>query len=134
MFRASWCGIRFTRPICQVLLQDTDVDRRFSGAVPNWTNGLATPNLGDEFFNDNVARCDDEVFYRVRLQDNSGCESVSAIANQVLVKSAGPSPMSFSAISVNKDFGHTELFWDQHPEPETIGYIIFYVDRKWFKQ
>jgi len=105
-----------------------DVDRRFSGAVPNWTNGLATPNLGDEFFNDNVARCDDEVFYRVRLQDNSGCESVSAIANQVLVKSAGPAPMSFSAISVNKDFGHTELFWDQHPEPETIGYIIFYVD------
>ena len=31
-----------------------DVDRRFSGAVPNWTNGLATPNLGDEFFNDNI--------------------------------------------------------------------------------
>ena len=104
------------------------VDRRFSGTPPNWANDLATPTIGDELFNDNVARCDDEVFYKVRLPDNSGCESVSDIVSEPLVKSSGPAPMTFTSISVNKEFGHTELFWDKHPEPETTNYIIFYVD------
>ena len=104
------------------------VDRRFSVTPPNWANGIAAPNIGNELFTDNVARCDDEVFYKVRLQDNSGCESVSAIVSAPLIKSGGPAPMGFTSISVNKEFGYTELFWDKHPEPETIGYIIFYID------
>ncbi len=105
-----------------------EVDRRFLGTPPVWSNGVAVPTLGNEQFNDQVARCDDEVFYRVRLGDVSGCESVSAEVNEVLKKVSGPAPMTFTAISVNKDFGYTELFWNAHPEPETTGYLIFYVD------
>ncbi len=105
-----------------------EVDRRFNSTPPNWSTGIANPDVDTEQFNDQVARCNDEVFYKIRLGDASGCESVSAEVSSPLVKVSGPAPMTFRSISVNKDFGYTELFWNTHPEPETVGYLIFYVD------
>ena len=105
-----------------------EIDRRFIGMPPIWNNAIANANVGIESFRDTVARCDDEIFYKVRLGDASGCESVSAVVKEALLKSSGPAPMTFNSISVNKDNGNTELTWDKHPEPETVGYYVFYVD------
>jgi gliding motility-associated-like protein len=105
------------------------VDRRFASNPPgSWELSLSEPPLGTEVFNDNVARCSDEVFYRVELDDASGCVSRSNAVNAVLESLNGPAPMTYSCITVNRDSGFTHLKWNPHPNTATTNYIIIYRD------
>lgn len=104
------------------------VNRRFKSVPPNWTNGVNNPPIGTEFFNDQVARCDDSVFYQVTLGDQSGCVSKSNIAVAKLKSGAGPQPWPLNRVNVKRGMGYTELFWDPHPNGAVVAYIIIYDD------
>lgn len=104
------------------------VNRRFISNPPSWTNDVAEPPIGTESFNDNVARCDDSVFYQVELPDQSGCVSKSNVVSAQLRSGAGPIPWPLSRVSVKRGRGYTELFWDPHPNGAVTRYIIIYDD------
>ncbi|MCB0480305.1 MAG: gliding motility-associated C-terminal domain-containing protein [Flavobacteriales bacterium] len=104
------------------------VNRRFIGTPPSWTNNVGEPDLGNETFKDNIARCNDSVFYQVTLGDQSGCVSKSNVARARLKSGAGPVPLPLSRVNVKRGKGFTELFWDPHKNGAVIGYIIIYDD------
>lgn len=90
-------------------------------------------NVGSSFFGEEshidtiLGICNDppeNINYRVRLQDNSGCFSTSSIDGDLLTDGIGPTPPVIETITYDLETGFMMVCWYPSPEEDTNGYII----------
>lgn len=83
---------------------------------------------GSEMALDTFKVCSDSVFYRIEIQDNSGCTSVSAILKDLFQDNTAPAIPVIDSVSVDPLTGNIIVGWNPSTSPDTEGYLISYYD------
>ena len=87
-----------------------------------WNNLGVTPNLS---YSDTLSVCSTSINYRVALQDNSGCVSLSNIKGGIFKDEKAPNEPSIDSISVLPN-GQTVLAWQVPFDIDIEKYRIYY--------
>jgi len=87
-----------------------------------WNSIGVTPNLN---YSDTLSVCSASINYRVALQDNSGCISLSNVRGGVFTDEKAPNEPSIDSISVLPN-GNTVLAWQVPYDIDIKKYRIYY--------
>lgn len=98
-----------------------EIQRRVG--VGMWAN-ISGQAYGNESFADSISRCDDTVYYRVRVQDATACFSISTVAKENLVDNTPPNAPEIDSISINNVTGTISISWKPSSSPDVTGYTI----------
>lgn len=88
----------------------------------NWTTIGTTSNLS---FTDNFTVCADSIYYRVEIDDNLPCTSVSSIDGAFFQDLVPPAVPVLDSVSVNPFTGLTVIGWTPSTSGDTKGYIVY---------
>ena len=94
---------------------------RKNGSLNLWTKIDSTLNLN---YNDTINVCHDTVYYRVEIEDFSGCKSVSSIDKKLFEDVIAPISNGIDTVSVNIVTGKVKIGWQPSPSNDVMGYII----------
>lgn len=94
---------------------------RKNGSLNLWTKIDSTLNLN---YNDTINVCHDTVYYRVEIEDFSGCKSVSSIDKKLFEDVIAPISNGIDTVSVDIVTGKVKIGWQPSPSNDVMGYII----------
>ena len=120
----SWNPIRV--PDLPTSLGNYAIFRKI-GSGGTW-QPIANQPYGNETLLDTFKVCSDSIFYRIEIQDNSGCTSVSAILKDLFQDNTAPTVPSVDSVSVDPLTGNIIIGWNPSTSPDTEGYLISYFD------
>lgn len=107
-----------------------EVFRRIGTAGPWDLRGTA--NYGDEEFEDDGFKvCRETIQYKVETADNSGCRSVSKVAEEVFEDIYPPDIPDIDSVTIDTATGNISLSWSESQAPDTRGYQILFWDQGW---
>lgn len=93
-----------------------------------WSLWDSTQNLNAlEYFH----ACDDSVRYRIEILDNSGCKSVSSIAEAHFYDLSAPNNTVLDSVSVDQLAGRAILGWQACTSPDVAKYLIYHFNGVW---
>jgi gliding motility-associated-like protein len=100
---------------------DYTLERRIGSGT--W-GPIANMTFGNELFNDSISRCDDTVRYRIRVQDQTTCFSVSSVAEEHLIDNTPPEAPVIDSISIDNTAGTIGVAWTPSSSPDVVAYTI----------
>lgn len=107
-----------------------EVYRRIGTTGP-W-NLRGTANYGDEEFDDGDFKvCEQTIQYKIETTDNSGCRSVSKVAEEVFEDIYPPDIPTIDSVTVDTASGNIALSWSESEAGDTRGYQILFWDQGW---
>lgn len=107
-----------------------EIYRRIGTAGPWDLRGTA--NYGDEEFEDDGFKvCEQTIQYKIETVDNSGCRSVSKIAEEVFQDVYPPDIPTIDSLTIDTSTGNIEMSWSESEAADTRGYQILYWDMGW---
>jgi len=77
-------------------------------------------------YTDNFTVCADSIYYRVEIDDNLPCTSVSNVKGAFFQDLVPPVVPKLDSVSVDITTGHTVIGWNPSTSGDTYGYIIYY--------
>jgi gliding motility-associated-like protein len=89
--------------------------------VGAWSLIKTTTNL---YAIDTILICDDFINYRVEIEDNSGCTSVSSIDGETFQNTIVPSIPVIDTLSLD-DSNNAVLDWNASPSTDVEAYVIY---------
>lgn len=99
-----------------------DIYRKYNLIDP-WTL-IGNTSYGSELFDDPDKICQDTPFYKVEIGDLSGCSSVSAIANDIIIDNKAPDAPTVDSVSVNPLTNEVNFSWTPDASIDLGGYIV----------
>lgn len=88
----------------------------------NWVTVGTTNNTS---YTDNFTVCSDSIYYRVEVDDNLPCTSVSTIDGAFFQDLVPPAVPVLDSVSVNPVTGLTVIGWSPSTSGDTKGYIVY---------
>jgi gliding motility-associated-like protein len=88
-----------------------------------WTL-IDSTQYGAETYRDTITLCNETINYRIELEDNSGCNSVSNIDGDVLQDLMPPDAPIIDWVTVDTATGDAVINWTQSNSIDASGYII----------
>jgi hypothetical protein len=88
----------------------------------NWVTVGTTTNTS---YTDNFTVCSDSIYYRVEVDDNLPCTSVSTIDGAFFQDLVPPAVPVLDSVSVNPVTGLTVIGWSPSTSGDTKGYIVY---------
>ena len=92
----------------------------------SWTFVNTTNSLS---YIDKVSVCDEVINYKVEVDDNSGCTSVSSIDGDRFIDQIEPEFPLIDSVSVDLNSGQVVLGWQKSSSTDTKEYRILWYDR-----
>ena len=92
---------------------------------------IGTTNYGNEIYNDEFKVCSEEIFYKIEIDDASGCTSYSAEISELFEDRTPPATPQLDSVTVvnNNGVEQVQLGWQPSTSPDATGYLVF-VERK----
>lgn len=87
-----------------------------------WTFVDSVQNL---IYHDTVMVCNDQLNYRIEIDDTIGCTSVSNVDGAFLQDGTPPVTPVMDSVSVNLLSGKAEIAWFPSPSPDTRKYYVY---------
>ncbi len=75
-------------------------------------------------YSDTINVCHDTVYYRVEIEDLSGCKSVSSVDKKLFEDVIAPVTNGIDTVSVDIVTGKVKIGWQPSPSNDVMGYII----------
>lgn len=117
-------------PTHDPLLPTTTGDYRIYrkiGTGSSWQQ-IATVNQTITTYDDEDFKvCEDSIYYKVEVDDASGCTSISAVAKDLFIDIYGPAAPTIEYLTVLPD-GSVFIDWDTSTEQDAAGYIVLVLD------
>ena len=89
---------------------------------------VGTTTYGNEIFSDTFKVCSDSIYFKIEIDDNSGCTSTSAILEDLFQDNTAPAIPVIDSVSVDTATGNIIIGWSPSSSPDTDGYLISYFD------
>jgi gliding motility-associated-like protein len=91
----------------------------------NWVLRDSTKNLTYKDTIDVCNAANDSIFYRIEIDDNSGCTSFSNKAGKVLTDLTPPVPGPLDTVSVDPATSKATISWIPSPSPDADSVVIY---------
>lgn len=91
-----------------------------------WTLIDSTSYNNTQYIDQVEGFCSDSVFYRIELNDQSGCKSISNVAGGNYQDVTPPDLPELKCISYNEFNDSLEITWSKSSDLSTGGYVIYY--------
>ena len=88
-----------------------------------WTL-IDSTQYGDETYRDTITLCNETINYRIELEDNSGCNSVSNMDGDILQDLIPPDAPVIDWVTVDTANGDAVINWTESNAVDASGYII----------
>ncbi|MCX7696568.1 MAG: gliding motility-associated C-terminal domain-containing protein [Bacteroidales bacterium] len=75
---------------------------------------------------DTITVCHDSITYRIQVQDQSGCVSISSLSGGVFQNLIPPVNPGIDSVSIQNPVGHALIGWHPSPSTDTRGYVIYF--------
>ncbi len=85
---------------------------------------IGTTSYGTETFNDSVSRCKQGIEYRIEMQDNIACTSISSLAVDTLFDNIAPPIPDLDSVSIDNVNGKMLLSWQSNPDADVVRYVV----------
>ncbi len=85
---------------------------------------IDSAQYGDENYRDTITLCNETINYRIELEDDSGCNSVSNIDGDILQDLIPPDAPVIDWVTVDTATGDAVINWTESNAVDASGYII----------
>jgi len=76
-------------------------------------------------YNDTIQVCDNQISYRIELEDASGCFSISSIAVDNFSDEIPPLTPVIDSVSVDNTNGNVIIAWNINPSADATAYVVY---------
>jgi len=90
----------------------------------SFTSWELLAETGNFLYYDTIVVCDDSVNYKIEIDNDNGCHSVSNIRGEWMKDLTAPPSPVFDSVSTDQ-VGNAILGWQPSPDSGTVAYIIY---------